>query len=227
MRAYTLCGCVFFCALLFIGAIPAAYAASTNAPPVIQISDTPMDVAKLPFIDESVRTYLKDLSAQYAAGTVTAFVVAAGPTGSWGVRSTVPGGAVSVSLEDMARQTLEQCEFYYLMPCRIIAINNKMTTDANGGWAQQPFTLDPAPSKFDYMTIPFVNEWDRRTLRDYLYAAAPKMLLISPSGFWSYKTGTDMADAYNQAQAACKPGNQNVDCSIYAVNNFVVMDFSR
>jgi hypothetical protein len=227
MRTFTSCGLALSFAMLLIGATSVADAASTNASPVIQITDIPLDVAKLPFLDDSIRTYLKDLSAQYQAGTVTAFVVAAGPTGSWGVRSTVPGGAVSVSLEDMARQTLEQCEFYYLMPCRIIAINNKMTTDANGGWAQQPFTLDPAPAKFDYMTIPFVNEWDRRTLRDYLYAASPKMLLISPSGFWSYKTGTDMADAYNQAQAACKPGNQNVDCSIYAVNNYVVMDFTR
>lgn len=227
MRALTLFSAIILSALHFSSTIPAAQAASTNTPPIIQISDIPMDVAKLPWVDEATRTYLTDISAQFKAGTVNSFVVAAAPNGTWGVRTTVPGGAIAVSVEDTARQALEQCEYYFLLPCRIIAINDRMAMDANGGWAQQPFTLDPAPSRFDYSTIPFVNEWDRRTLRDYLYAAAPKMLMISASGFWSYKTGTDMADAYNQAQASCKAGNQNVDCAIYAVNNIVVMDFSR
>lgn len=204
-----------------------ATAESTNAMPIIAVSDVPVDVASIPWLTDAARTYVGELDARFQKAEVSAYVVAAAPNGVWGVRSNVAGGYVDPSIADMARQALEQCEFWYLLPCYIVAINGMAARDALGGYADQPQMLDPEPSRFDYARVPFAPEVDRRSLRDYQNAPAPKALAMSDNGWWTYKSGKTAAEAITQALAACKAGNGEQDCMLYALNNIVVLDFSR
>lgn len=206
---------------------PAARADSTNAVPDMTLSDTPFDPQQAPWVTPEVRTSMASFNTQFGQGQLTAYVITASPTGIWGVRSAAPGAAVPASLSDMARQALEQCEWFYLMPCYILAMNGKWAKGPDGNFARQPQMLDPDPRRYDYSRVPFVPEADRRTLRDYLYQAGPKAMAITDGGYWTWRGGATLAEALTAALGDCKAGNSNTDCNIYAINNFVVMDFAR
>jgi hypothetical protein len=209
------------------GAAGPAAAQSTNAKPVLSITDVPLDPAQLPWLSEETRNYVADVARQFQSGQITAFVIAAAPNGNYGVRTAYAGNTVEPSLSDMARGALEHCEYYYLLPCRIVAINNRATQDETGSWAEQPFMLSPEPARFDYSKVPFLSEAGRRALRDYAGAASPKALAISDNGYWAWKTGSTASDAITLALAECKTGNSNYDCMLYSLNNVVVLDLTR
>ena len=207
-------------------AIP-ALADATNAPPVINVTQTPFDPATMPWVTDADRTSITGMETQLVQGQLAAFVLAAAPNGSWGYRTIAKGGYVTPNSADLARQALEQCEWANLMPCYLIAVNGFSTRDAVGNYAQQPQMLDPDAKRFDYTTVPFVPEVDRRNLRQYFYTAGPKALMVSTGGYWTYEAGTTIIEAITKATGECKTGNSGVDCNLYAVNNFVVMDFAR
>jgi|GEM_PF-5707370 len=203
-----------------------AGADSSNAEPVIEISTVPLDVAKLPWISDETRSYVADTDSQFKSGQIAAYVFASSPNGNWGMRTMAPG-VVTPSIRDLARQALEQCEYFYVMPCRIMAVNGMSTQDETGGWADQPFMLTPDPARFDFERIPFVSEQDRFLLRDYGFQSNPKALAVSDGGYWSWKGADSVQDAITLAMSDCKTGNGGSDCYLYAVNDFVVMDFKR
>lgn len=207
-------------------AVQPATADSTNASPLIEMTTVPVDVAKLPWISDETRTFVSDTEAQLKSGEIIGYVFATSPNGNWGMRTLSPG-VTSPSIQDLARQALEQCEYYYVMPCRILAINGMSTQNAMGGWADQAYMLDPEPARFDFERIPFVSEQDRFLLRDYFFQANPKALAISDGGYWSWKGADTVQDAITLAMNDCKTGNGDQDCYLYAVNDFVVMDFKR
>ncbi|MCX7889285.1 MAG: hypothetical protein N2422_06075 [Rhodobacteraceae bacterium] len=212
-------------ALAVIAAAPAG-ADSTNAAPVIEMTTVPVDVARLPWIGDDTRKFVADTQARFKSGQVAAYVFAASPNGNWGLR-TAEGGTTPPSIADLARQALEQCEYFYVLPCRIMAINGMAMQDGTGGWAAQPYMLAPEPARFDFERVPFVGEHDRQLLRDYAFQSSPKALAVSDGGFWSWKGADTVQDAITLAMNDCKTGNGNQDCYLYAVNDFVVMDFKR
>lgn len=204
-----------------------ALADSTNAEPVITLTDTPFDANALPWVAAETKTFLSAQVASLQKGELTSMAIAAAPNGVWGYRATAAGGYAAPSITDTVRQALEQCEFYNVMPCYLVSVNGKSTADTNGSYATQPHMLRPDPAAFDYTRVPFAPELDRRNLRDYGLSAGPKAMALHDNGYWGWKTGTTIADAITQAMATCKTGNGDVDCQLYAVNNTVVMDFPR
>lgn len=204
-----------------------AVADSTNAAPVIALSDTPFDANTLPWVTAETKTFLAAQVASLQKGELSSIAIAAAPNGTWGYRATATGGYSAPTIADTVRQALEQCEFYNVMPCYLVSVNGKSTRDANGSFAPQPHMLTPDPAAFDYTRVPFAPELDRRNLRDYGLSAGPKAMALHDNGYWGWKTGTTIADAITQALATCKTGNGDVDCQLYAVNNTVVMDFPR
>ena len=213
--------------LAFVTMTVPARADSTNAAPVITFSDAPFDANALPWVSPETKTFLVAQVASLQKGELTSMAVAAAPSGVWGYRATAAGGYAAPSLADTARQALEQCEYFNIMPCYLVSVNGRSTADATGSFAAQPHLLSPEPAAFDYTRIPFAPEVDRRSLRGYGTSAGPKALALHDNGYWAWKTGTTLADAITQALAECKKGNSDLDCQIYAVNNTVVWEFSR
>lgn len=218
-----------FKSVIFLGAVAApAFADSTNQPPVLAVSEIALDPATLPWLNETARKYLTDLNAGFVSGQTVAYVLAASPSGSWGVRSAVAGGVVPASQAELARQALEQCEYYNKLPCYIVAMNGKSMRDPVAGFAAQPYMLDDDVKLFDYAEVPFVPEVDRLSLRSYQLLAAPKAMALSDTGYWATSGGATALEAITTALSTCKTGNTGqTDCALYAVDNRIVMDMAR
>lgn len=191
------------------------------------VSTTPYDASKTPWVDDASRASIVGLQQQFQAGEYTTFILAVGPSGNWGYRVLAPDSYTPPNPTDLARMALEQCEWGYLMPCYLVAVNGMSAKDPVLGYLPQPQMLDPAPKRFDYTAIPFVAEVDRRNLRQYLYSASPKAMAVATGGYWAYDTGATSQEAITKVMDSCKAGNSGQDCTLYALNNFVVMDFSR
>ena len=205
----------------------ALHADSTNAIPNLTVSTTPFDATKTPWVDDASRATILGLHDQFKAGQYTTIILAIGTSGNWGYRVLTPDSYTPPNLNDLVRAALEQCEWGNLMPCYLVEVNGMSAKDPVLGYLPQPQMLDPAPKRFDYTTVPFVPEVDRRNLRQYNFTANPKALAVSTGGFWSYDVGTTNQEAITKVMDTCKAGNAGQDCTLYALGNFVVMDFSR
>lgn len=221
-----------FCSLSLFTLLAAmaapAFADSTNAPPVLPTSDIALDVATVPWLTDAARQYLTELQAGFVAGQTAAYVMVASPSGNWGVRSAVVGGIVPPAQSELARQALEQCEFYNKLPCYIVAMNGKSMRDPVAGYAAQPYMLDNDVKRFDYAEVPFVPELDRLSLRGYQTLASPKAMALSDTGYWATSGGATALEAITSALSSCKAGNSGqADCDIYAIEDRVVMNLAR
>lgn len=212
-----------------LGALSApALADSTNLPPVLPSSEVALDVATLPWLNDTARQYLTELNAGFVSGQTVAYVMVASPSGNWGVRSAVAGGIVPPAQTELARQALEQCEYYNKLPCYIVAMNGKSMHDPVAGFAPQPYMLDNDVKRFDYAEVPFVPEVDRLSLRGYQTLASPKAMALSDTGYWATSGGATGLEAITSALSTCKAGNSGqADCSLYAVEDRIVMDLAR
>lgn len=199
-----------------------ALAQSTNAAPVIVNSSTPLDVGKLPLSDEGKKS-ISDTIAKLNAGTVFSAVYAGGLDGrTWQV--TLYDGGTPQTVQDLARQTLERCEFFEKGPCVIFMINGHEARSPDGGWPTQPRMLAQEPgAKFDPWTVPFIPLAGRGSITGYLTAPSPKALTVTPEGFWNWSVGKSAIEAVDTAGANCTKQNVGHVCLLYAVNDTVVI----
>jgi hypothetical protein len=202
-------------------ALPAA-AQSTNAAPVIVVNAAPVDLTTLPLAADGQKA-VTDAIASLKAGSWVAHVTTSTPDGKfWSGNPAVKGGFVNIA--DLARQSLEECEYGAHGPCVIIEINGHDTRDAQGGWPTQPQMLqDPSGALFDNRTVPFVGMGDRVTISGYALATGPRALIVTGSGGWTWSGGTTSFDAISKALAAAqKTIGTSAAFILYAVNDRVV-----
>lgn len=197
---------------------------STNTPPVIEFfPDRDVDVAGLPWIDDDTKAYIETLKADMTAGKIYGFVFAAAPDGNWGSRAFYPS-YVETDQGDVVRQALEQCEFLYRLPCRILVIDGHPTErPGTGGWAEQPSMLSFEPSLFDWRTVPFISEKDRTILREYQDTLGPKAMALGLNGSWAWRPGNTIEAAMAEALTACQGTSEGQVCRLYALNNYVIL----
>jgi hypothetical protein len=211
--------------LLLVVALAAApaLAQSTNAAPVIVQGTADIDPAALSIPDDA-RTYLTNAIANLKNGSWTAHVLAASPDGKNWAAAVAAKGAY-YNLGDVARIALETCEYMVNYgPCLIYSVNGKDARDSSGGWPTQPPMFDIQPgSKFDPNRVPFVGIADRALIaKGYPLAAAPRALVITEFGGWTWNTGKTVFDAISTDLAACQKSYPNTPCLLYAVNDTVV-----
>lgn len=207
---------------VFAYADEVAQAQSTNAAPVIIENTTPVDVGKLGTSDDS-KKQLADVLAAMKAGTTgsSVFVASANLTSANGL-SEPPGTTVSVP--DMARVALEDCEFYSKAPCVILAINGHEARDADGNWPTQPRMLEYDPgAPLDVWKLPFVTEYFRAAAAQIPYQTQPYALVLSLGGSWFNNGGKTIFDAITASFDACTKAFPNNVCVLYSINNKVVM----
>lgn len=201
--------------------VPAS-AQSTNAHPVIVMGSAAVDPATLPVIDDAARKTLKDDTELHKAGKLPAFVMVGSPDGKiWQIHTATKSNFLS--LEDLARQTLETCEFVSGAPCLIYSINGQDAREKAGGWPLQPAMLSNEPAKFDPQRIPFVSLIDRVTLRGYVTATSPRVMVLTSEGGWLWRQGKTAFDAIALARTDCAKTYPGQFCLLYAVDDKVVM----
>jgi hypothetical protein len=203
-----------------------AWAQSTNATPVLIRNAAMVDPASLP-LDDQGKKYLTDALASLQAGNTIAHVMAATSDGKTWSNTAVSKGML-VNLEDVARQTLESCEMSAINgPCVIFSINGHDARDTDGGWPTQPRMLDVTPGAvFDAWKIPFVSLSDRSLIsKGYSLAAAPRALVLSQFGGWTWNAGKTVFEAIDTSFATCQKNYPGQTCVLYAVNNNVVFAY--
>lgn len=198
-------------------ATPAA-AQSTNAPPVIETFGA-LDPAKLPWITPAQQTDAASLIADYGAGRLAHFVIVASPRGAYITRSSFPA---STGVAEIARQALESCEYVEESSCYMLSVDGLSSERPSGGWAAQPAMLLGNGGRFDHTRVPFAPDADRANLRAYGRAAKPKVMMLSNSGYWAYRSGATVAEALAETTTACEGEPKARTCFLYAVDDFVV-----
>ena len=200
-----------------------ALAAGVAPPePIIAIGTTDIDPTKYDWLTDQGRKALADSVGQVKSGSLHASVFAAGPGGEYWSYRSAPKATDLFDLGDLARQALQSCQFYARFPCFIVAINGKEARDANGGIPIQPSQLIEQPAAFDAATIPFLTVTDQRLLEGYGAEPKAKVMVITPSGGWLWRTGDTVFAAMATADTDCKKNYPNDTCIVYAVNNRVV-----
>ncbi len=121
-------------ALLLAAQTSRSDAQSTNASPVIIIGSTEVDPATLPFLADDARHALTNAIANLKAGTTVAHVMATSPNKT-GWASKDADNTNFVNIEDLARQSLEICE--YLLPSCLASscpstVTTRVTRTADG-----------------------------------------------------------------------------------------------
>ena len=208
-------------ALLLFGLTSPSAAQSTNASPVIVLGSNEVDPAALPFLTDEARQSFASAIADMKSGVSVAHVMSASPNKT-GWSSRQADKTTFVSLEDLARQSLETCEYYAKGPCLILSINGRDARDANGGWPLQPRMLADEPGVFDAMRLPFTSLANREYLRGYQDVAAPRALVLTTSGGGLWRQGDTIFQAIVAAQADCEKTFAGQLCLLYAVNDRVV-----
>jgi hypothetical protein len=203
-------------------ASPAA-AQSTNARPVIVLGAADANPATIPLLNEEARKALKEAMDALKSGRVAAHVLSAAPDGkSWTSRTASKMDFVSI--DDLARQGLEGCEYFYQAPCFIVAINGRDARDAVGGFPTQPRMLAREAGLFDNERVPFVTAQDRVAFKTYA-SGAPRAFMVTTLGGWLWRSGDTILQAISTASSDCEKTYPNHTCLLYAVNDRIV--FSR
>ncbi len=197
-------------------------AMAAEAPrPVITMTNVPTDPAKYAWLSDDGRKALAGAIDQHKSGSLFAFVFAGAPGDLWAYRSVASDGDLD-SIDDIARQALEACEYYANMPCFIVSVNGLDVRDAAGGMPLQPFFLGTQPTEFDPRRVPFVSATAWSALRSYLSVTTPKAMVISLGGTAWWPGGDNLGAAVAAAYADCQKADANNVCILYAVNNRVV-----
>ena len=137
----------------------------------------------------------------------------------WAGRSS--GNDEVASVEDLARKSLEVCEYYNHAPCLILAVNGRDARDATGTWPIQPQMLKRDDGPFDAERVPFLAAADRGTVNEYAVSTDQRALVITDLGGWYWRTGDTIVEAIASAAGDCKK-DQAQGCILYAVNDRVV-----
>jgi hypothetical protein len=207
--------------LLWTSAFP-SFAQSTNARPVLLVGAADADLVGNPWLNDEGRQAAKEGIADLNAGNSVVHVMASALDGkSWASRAE--GKKDFVSLEDLARRSLEACEYFGTAPCFIVAINGRDARDAAGGFPIQPRMLTREGGTLDLDRIPFVTARDRVALRSYINATGSKALMVTSPDGWLWRAGDTAVQAIATAASDCAKTYANQTCVLYAVNDRVVL----
>ena len=222
MTRYTLISKAGIAALVLLStSARPAVSQSTNARPVIPLGSAEADLASITLLSDEGRQAAKEGVADFKAGRSAAHVMAAAVDGkSWASRAESKKDFVS--LEDLARRSLEGCEYFGEAPCVIVAINGRDARDAAGGFPMQPRMLTREGSALDPDRVPFVSARDRVALKAYVTAATPKVLMVTTPGGWLWRSGDTIVQAVATAASDCAKTYPNQTCVLYAINARVV-----
>jgi hypothetical protein len=215
---------IFFSLVCCAPALAQVQAQEPEPKPIIVIQQKPADPTEFSWLGDAGVKLLTDDIAQHKAGSLYAFVFAGAPSQAWsGATDTKES---FVSLEELARRAVGQCEYYNRgAACFILSINGNDAHDANGVLPVQPLLLSGIPKTFDATRVPFMQNSGRQQLTAYARAARPRALIVSTHGWWQWNTGNTVLDAIAQDQESCKKhlATDTGDvCVLYAVNDQVV-----
>ena len=219
--------------LLKVGWVPVAIvaAALTAAPasaderaPILMMTDTPTDPAKFAWLNDGARAALGDAIAQYKAGSLFAFVFAGGPGGDFWAYRSAASDTVPFSIDDLARQALQSCEFVRRAPCLIVSVNGNDARDSGGGLPVQPSLLADQPEEFDPGRVPFVGMTDQGLLAAYPAEPKAKVFVITVNAGWLWRTGNNIFEAAAKGLTDCQTTYPGQLCILYAVNSRVVFE---
>ena len=205
-----------------MAAAPDAVAQSTNARPDLYRSDRALDVNKLASLPEAARVAVSAAMAEMKSGASQGFVFVASPGMNFWRLTSAPKGVTTPDRADMARTTLESCEYAYGLPCAILSIDGFDTHRDSGDWPRQPEMLSQRPSAFEAATIPFVPARVRPQTEAYLRAIGPRAFAVTMAGGWIWRTGKTPTEAIDHTMADCAATLKADDCILYAVNSRVV-----
>jgi hypothetical protein len=209
-------------AALALALLGGAALAAGGAAPIVVAGDTPTDPAKFEWLSENGRTALADAIAKHKAGEVVAYVFAGSPGGDfWAYRSAATDRQL-FSLEDLARKALQSCEFFSRAPCFVVSVNGNDARDQSGGLPVQPSMLAGQPETYDAAQVPFVPLSDHTLLAGYTAEPRAKVLVVTPTAGWLWRTGANIFEATATAFADCQKTYPNQPCILYAVNSRVV-----
>ncbi|MEX0852912.1 MAG: hypothetical protein WD036_06475 [Bauldia sp.] len=201
---------------------PALADRSASWPPIVAMGEVDTDPAQYGWLSENTRKALGEAIAQYKSGAAVALVFAGAPGGDfWAYRSAAKGTDL-FNIGDLARQALESCEYFARSPCFIVSINGKDARAADGGLPEQPSQLADQPETFDAGRVPFVPLADQRLLQAYRAETRPRVLVVTPTGGWLWRSGDNLFAATAQGFTDCQTTYPNQICLLYAVNNRVV-----
>ena len=206
-------------------ALPAGPASADDASPpapIVIMSDAPTDPARFEWLSEGGRTALPDAIAKHKSGEIFAFVFAGAAGGDYWAYRFAANDKVLFSVDDLARQALQACEFVRRAPCLVISINGTDARDAAGGLPVQPLMLAGQPAKFDAERGPFVGMSDRSLLAAYPAEPKAKVLVLTVNAGWLWRTGANIFEAAATAFADCQTTYPGQGCILYAVNDRVV-----
>ena len=87
---------------------------------------------------------------------------------------------------------------------------------------------DIAPARqhgaFEATRIPFLTDTDQMSAASYATQTSPRVFVVTPSGYWLWRTGKTVFDAIAAAYADCQKGASGQVCVLYAVNDRVVFE---
>jgi hypothetical protein len=208
-------------------ALAQAQAQVPESKPIIVITQKPVDPTAYSWLDPNAVKALKSDVDQIKAGSIKDFVMAAAPGKAWTTRFIDEKGSL-VSIEELARQTVEECEYFNSgAPCFIVSINGEDGREANGVLPLQPRLLSGIPKKYDSGRVPFLTIDGKHQLASYARSASPKALIVSIHGWWQWNSGSTTLDAIDKDQTSCQKhlaGDKDDVCLLYAVDDMVVFN---
>jgi hypothetical protein len=197
-------------------------AQSTNAAPNLSKSNIPYDADKASGLPAEAKKAVTDAQAKFKSGDLLGFVFVASPGFKIWALNGAPKGDPDFNLSDLARRTLETCEYGLGQPCAIVSINGFDTHEKSGEWPKQPPMLFWRPSEFDLTVLPFVPATMRAKTDTYRTATGPRAFAVTTSGAWVWRPGATPLQAIDKTMADCSAQSKNAPCLLYAVNNRVV-----
>lgn len=207
--------------LTLAGLASPAAAQSTNATPVIVSNTAPVDAAAMPLLDDSARKAMVASIAALKSGSIAAYILSVSPDGKFWSGNKL-NKKQFINLRDMARQSLETCEYTAHAPCLIATVNGHDGRDATGGWPLQPRMLMNKPGAFDADRVPFVSYADRALIKSYENVSGPRALVVTTYGGWLWRTSKTVFQAIATADTDCHKTYPGQTCLLYAVNDRVV-----
>jgi len=212
------------CLIAMALAVPVAPALAQRPPeaPFIVMNDVDIDPAAYQWLSQEARDALAGANGKLKSGELKAFVFAGHPGGNyWAMRGAATGSDL-FNIADLARQALQACEFYAHSSCFVVSINGKEARDSEGGLLAQPAQLTDQARRFDASRVPFLSMAEQRKVASYAAETKPKVLVITATAGWLWRTGDNVFAAAAKAYADCQSTYPDLTCILYAVNDRVV-----
>ena len=137
--------------------LPQARAQSTNASPDLTRTDAPFDPAKSASLPEPAKAAVTQAEKQMKSGALAGFIFAASPDLKVWTLKAAPKTTSDFSRADLARTTLEACDFNADQPCKILSVDGYDTRQKAGGWPKQPDALIQRPGDFEFVSPTFCS----------------------------------------------------------------------